>query len=102
MPRNGRGRITDQTLYITVEDMHLVSTHLTNTYWKMCKELKTPLECPICMTDLINPPVDEVPSGYCLRVCGHSTCLRCYISQLKESEVGTVTCPVCRDYFLWA
>ena len=97
MPRNARGRLTDQTLYITVEDMHLVSTHLTNTSWKMCKELKTPLECPICMTDLINPPVDEVPSGYCLRVCGHSTCLRCYISQLKESETGTVICPVCRD-----
>ena len=52
MPRGGSRRIADQTLYITVEDMHLVSNHLTNTYWKMCKELKTPLECPVCMTDL--------------------------------------------------
>ena len=68
MPRGGSRRIADQTLYITVEDLHLCSNHLTNTYWKMCKELKSPLECPVCMTDLINPPVDEMPSGYCLRI----------------------------------
>ena len=77
----------------------LCSNYLTQNFWQMCKDLKRPLECPICMTDLINPNLEEMPCGYALRICGHSTCLKCYVSQLSllGSREGAVTCPICRS-----
>ena len=97
MPPRNRSRVSNQSFQIIIEDLHLCSTYLTSTYWKMAKDLKKSLECPICMTDLINPPTDEMPGGFALRICGHSSCLKCYVNQMKESEDGIVFCPICRE-----
>ena len=84
---------------VHMEDMHLASNYLTESYWSMQKELKKTQECPICMIDLINPPPSEMSRGYALLVCGHSTCLRCYFSQLHQAQAENelFACPVCRS-----
>ena len=98
MPPRGRNR-TGDTYIIQTEDLHLASNYLTENYWKMVRELKKPLECPICMTDLINPPPTEMGRGYALLVCGHSQCLRCYFLQLHQAqqEGENFVCAVCRS-----
>lgn len=93
-----RGRNQAVQYVIHTEDLHLCSNFLTESHWKMQKELKKTLECPICMTDLITPSPTEMSRGYALLVCGHSQCLRCYFSQLHQAQTENelFACPVCR------
>ena len=83
---------------VQTEDLHLCSNYLTENYWKMARELKRSIECPICMTDLVSPPPEEMSRGFALLTCGHETCLRCYFSQLHQAqqENELFQCAVCR------
>ena len=83
---------------IQTEDLHLCSNFLTESFWQMARELKKSLECPVCMTDLIDPPKNEMSRGFALLVCGHSQCLRCYCTQLAQAqqENEAFSCAVCR------
>ena len=98
MPPRRNNNNRGDTYIIQTEDNHLCSNYLTEEYWKMARELKRSLECPICMTDLISPPPGEMGRGFALLVCGHSSCLRCYISQLhiSQQEGEPFSCSVCR------
>ena len=97
-PRRNNSR-ENNTYIIQTEDLHLCSSFLTENYWKMARDLKKSLECPICMQDLINPPAGEMPVGFALLVCGHAQCLRCYFNLLHmaQQENEPFTCAICRS-----
>ena len=99
MPPRGRNNQQPVNYIIQQEDLHLASNFLTENYWKMARQLKQKLECPICMNDLIVPDPTEMSRGYALLVCGHSTCLRCYTSALHQAQAEneSFACPVCRS-----
>ena len=90
MPRRTRSNqelltsdeMLDMTL--TIRQNGPVKEYLKNNHFDLLKQVGQPLQCPVCMEDVLG-----CRNCFCLLVCGHALHLHEYLKLSK--------CPVCRD-----
>jgi len=82
--------LAGQEVVITEERL-TASRHLSNQFLSMCRELKREVSCPICY---YVPEGEAVEKAMVVRVCGHTQCCQCLLTQMDHDDAS---CAVCRQ-----